>query len=120
MVTHPGFPAWQTPVRQGTWTVRILSPLPLPIGLVGRCTERETRTLKILILSQARMPIPPSPHMDALVGIPVRLKLVRQGTHFTRVKFLCDTITLQGNKIVLHAGVPAWLTPVRQGTRLPR
>ena len=51
-----------TPPWIRTKTERGLNPMPLPIGLVEHSTEREIRTLKILSLSQARMPVPPFLH----------------------------------------------------------
>lgn len=59
-----------TPPKIRTWTLRILSPLPLPIGLVEYCTGRETRTLSVLILNQARLPFsPPLLFVEVLIPI---------------------------------------------------
>ena len=46
-----------------TKTTRGLNPMPLPVGLVAHSMGRETRTLRFLILSQARLPFSPPPHL---------------------------------------------------------
>ena len=55
-----------TPPWIRTRTIRGLNPMRLTIGPVEPGTGREIRTLRILILSQVRLPISPSPHIFSL------------------------------------------------------